>query len=148
MPETEAKSKKPGRKPGRKPKHKQAPPTPAFARTDKYSITEKISRVIGAKESPVDIEEIALEFYTQVGGAKGYVDKIIAAYGMTRVGSAEQARLLDLMNDLFKIASARRGGADLDQASDEELMQLALELGKKSGVAGLPVEGWIDHVCI
>lgn len=137
-----AKPKKPS-----KPR-KQAPKSPAFDRDDKHSIHRKIENIIGARESPVDIEEIALEFYKQVGGAKGYTAKIIAAYGMTRVGSAEQARLLDLMNDLFKIASAKRGVKDLDETTDEELEQIAMDLAKRSGIAGLPCEEWITHVCI
>ena len=143
MSETAEKPKK-----KKKPIHKVVRQSPAFDNDRPSSIDQKIRAVIGAKESPVDIEEIALEFYTQVGGAQGYVAKIMAAYGMTRVGSPEQARLLDLMNDLFKLASSKRGGADLDQITDEELELLALELGRKSGIAGLPTADWINHVCI
>lgn len=122
--------------------------TPPFASTSNDSISTKISRVLSAKDSPVDIEEIALEFYTQVGGAAGFVHTIMGAYGMTRVGSAEQARLLDIMTDLFKRADAKRGSTDLDASSDEDLEKIAMQLSKKAGLAGLPVQDWIDHVCI
>jgi len=132
----------------KKPRKDSARTTPPFVSTATDSISNKITRVLSAKDSPVDIEEIALEFYTQVGGAAGFVQTIMGAYGMTRVGSAEQARLLDIMTDLFKRADAKRGATDLDASSDEDLEKIAIQLAQKSGIVGLPIQDWIDHVCI
>jgi hypothetical protein len=108
----------------------------------------RIEAVLGALESPVDLEELALEIYNRLGGTRGYAEKLMVAYNLTRPGSAENARMFDLITDLFKRASDKRMGKDIDKMTDAELESVALDLARKSGVSGLPVTDWVDHVCI
>ena len=112
------------------------------------SVSQRLGSLLSSEDTAVPIEEISHEFWVQIGGAPGYVKKVLSAYDISRVGSAEQARLLDIMNDMFKLTYNKKLGADMDQVSDEDLMQAAVDIAKDVNVYGIPVLGFPDHVCI
>jgi hypothetical protein len=135
------------RKP-RKPRECVGPQHKSLLTDAQDTVTGKVTAMLTAKHSPIDIDEIALEFYMLVGGAKGFVAILNNAYKASHVGSSEQARLIDIMTDLFKLASSRRSAREDDQVSDADLEALAHTLMGQSGISGMPMSDWITHVCI
>lgn len=109
---------------------------------------EQIERIIISKKSPVDLDEIALEFYHQVGGAKGYVAKLMTQYKISTVGSTENIRLLEMMSRIWAIHQQKHQATDLDIITDDDIQREAKSLMEKVLPAGLQMAGWINHVCI
>jgi hypothetical protein len=116
---------------------------------DVFSISNAIERIVGAKHSGVDIEELGAEVMIQVGGATGMVKMITKSLKDAVRGSAEHIRLMDLMVRIVQLAADKSVNLkDLDQMTDEDLEAYALNLMVKVGVPGIKEQGWITHVCI
>lgn len=133
--------------PPNKTKKKEASPFTESTPPDR-GYQAQIERVILSEQSPVDLDEIALEFYRQVGGAKGYVAKLMTQYKTSTGGSTENIRLLEMMSKIWAIHQQKHQATDLDIITNDDIQREAKLLMEKILPVGLSITGWIDHACI
>lgn len=117
-----------------------------FLEPGSRTVTASIEKMILSKKSPVDMQELAVEFYNQVGGARGFIARVLANYNKTEKGSSDRVRMLEVMMKLFSLG--RDSAGSLEEASDEDLESLAREMMIKMRIPGAVENGWIDHYCI
>ncbi len=133
----------------RKPKAKNA-----FASKGSESLTDTIERVVLAKESPVNLHEIACELIDLFGGPKGIARTIHTNYNATSSNPQERANIMGILYKIIAAASAK-DTLDGDDMSEEDLL---IAMKKHMGRLGVKVEetppkqvdlgGFVDDYCI
>lgn len=106
-----------------------------------------LSKMLDAKNSPVDLQEIAYQFHAQIGGAQGYVEMILTEYAQTSPGSLARTRVLQLMAKLFELGSPKERVGETALLSDDDLTAAYFGQLRRSGMKVVD-DVWVDHVCI
>ena len=116
-------------------------------RATKSTGMRALEGILTAKDSPIDIKEIAYQFMSQVGGPPGFVARIMEEYDASPVGSLARSRILEIMVKLFQIATPKEKFGELGELTDEDLVHILKEqFTPKAEVKH--VGEWVDHPCI
>ena len=107
------------------------------------SSIKTLEEIISNKQSPIDVQELAYEFMSKIGGNTGFVDMVLTEYNGSEIGSLARARVLDIMLKLFQLASPKDGGGDFANISDDDLKNIL------QAQLGVPKqENWPYDICI